>query len=233
MKGDQNMKVLRVLTAIGVFALLALALTPGLKAAQVWNQKTTMTFSQPVEIPGGEILPAGTYVFKIVGSPGDDRNIVQISSEDERQNYAIVLVIANERMHAAENTIVTFAERAAGSPQAIKVWFHPGDSVGHEFVYPKVRAVELAKEVNEPIPAVAVEPAPVAEMEKEPIVAEMPSGEEVPVAKGFEQPVEVAQALPQTATLPKTASSLPLIGLIGLMSLAAAFTLLLVTKRIG
>jgi hypothetical protein len=232
MKGDQNMKVLRVLTTIGVFVLLALALTPGLNAAQVWNQKTTMTFNQPVEIPGGKVLPAGTYVFKIVGSPGDDRNIVQISSEDERQNYAIVLVIANERMHAAEDTIVTFAERPADSPQAIKVWFHPGDSVGHEFVYPKARAIELAKVVNEPVPAVAVEPAPVAELEKEPIVAETPKGEEVPVAQGSE-PVQVAQALTQTATLPKTASSLPLIGLIGLMSLAAAFTLLLVAKRIG
>ena len=137
------------------------------------------------------------------------------------------MVISNERPHAAENTIVTFAERPAGSPQAIKVWYYPGHSTGHEFVYPKVRAVELAKEVNEPVPAVAVEPAPVAEMEKEPIVAEMPSGEEVPVTKAFEQSVEVAQALP------KTASSLPLIGLAGLMSLAAAFALLIITRRIG
>jgi hypothetical protein len=221
------MRLIKVLTAIGCLALLAFMFTPGLKADELWNRKTTMTFSQPVEIPGGQILPAGTYVFKLLQDSSGNRNIVQILSADETHAYATVLAIAIERMHAAEDTIVTFEERGAGSPQAIKVWFHPGESIGREFVYPKARAVELAKEVNEPVPAVAVEPAPVAEMEKEPIVAETPSGEEVPVAKAFEQPVEVAQELP------KTASSLPLIGLVGLMSLAAAFTLFIVTKRIG
>ena len=226
------MRLFKVLTAISCLVLSAFMFTPALKAAQVWNQKTIMTFSQPVEIPGRQALPAGTYVFKLLGSPGDQRNIVQIFSEDEKQIYATVIVIAIERPHAAENTIVTFAERATDSPQAIKVWYYPGHTIGHEFVYPKARAIELAKAVNEPVPAVAVEPATVAELEKEPIVAETPKGEEVPVAQAF-GPVQVAEALPQTATLPKTASSLPLIGLIGLMSLAAAFTLLLVTKRIG
>jgi len=221
------MKLFKVLTAIGCLALLALALTPGLKAGDVWNKETKLTFSQPFEIPGGQVLPAGTYVFKLVASPVD-RDIVQIFSEDKTHVYATILAIPNRRLNAPENTTMNFAERAAGSPQAIKAWFHPGDRYGHEFVYPKVRAVELAKEVNEPVPAVAaVEPTPVvAELEKEPIVAETPKGEEVPVTQAFE-PVEVAE------TLPKTASSLPLVGLIGLLSLTAAFTLLIVTKRIG
>ena len=63
------MKLFKVLTAIGSLALLALVLTPGLKADNdVWNKKTTMTFSQPFEIPGGQVLPAGTYVFKLLDS---------------------------------------------------------------------------------------------------------------------------------------------------------------------
>jgi hypothetical protein len=232
-----TMKLIKVLTAIGSFVLLVLTLTPALKA-DTWNHKTIMTFSQPVEIPGGQVLPAGKYVFKLLDSPAN-RNIVQIFSEDETHIYATILAISNERLHAAEETIVNFEERASGSPAAIKAWFYPGHSTGHEFVYPKARAVELAKLVNEPVPSMpneltaeitapakSVKDEAVVALEKAPLKAEEPSGEELPIARAFAPTTEVA-------SLPKTASSMPLVGLIGLMSLAAAFTLLLVTKRIG
>jgi len=38
-----------------------------------------------------------------------------------------------------------FAERPAGQPQAIQVWFYPGDRIGEEFVYPKRQAMQIAK----------------------------------------------------------------------------------------
>ena len=220
------MRIFKIAITICSLTLLALVFSPGLKAdSDVWNKKTTMKFSQPFEVPGGQILPAGTYVFKLLQSPSD-RDIVQISNEDQTHVYATVLAIPNYRVDAPENTIIRFEERPSDSPQAIKVWFHPGVTRGHEFVYPKARAIELAKAVNEPVPAVAAEPAPIAELEKEPIVAETPKGEEIPAAQAFE-PVQMAE------TLPKTASSLPLIALVGLLSLAIGSTLLIVTKRIS
>jgi len=207
---------------------MALMFTPWLKAENdVWNKKTTLTFSQPFEIPGGQVLPAGTYVFKLLDS-STDRNIVQIFNEDQTHVYATILAIPNYRLHAPENTILNFEERPAGSPVAIKAWFHPGDTLGHEFVYPKQRAIELAKVANEPVPFTASEftaEAPVAALEKAPIRAEDPSGVELPIARAF-------TATPEAAALPQTASSLPLVGLIGLLSISAAFVLLLVTKRI-
>jgi hypothetical protein len=231
------MKLLKVLTTIGTLALLALMFTPGLKA-DTWNQKTTLTFSQPFEVPGGRVLPAGTYVFKLLDSQYD-RNVVQIFSEDQLTLYATVLAIPNYRLHAPENTIMRFAERASGSPEAIKAWFYPGNASGHEFVYPKARAVELARLTNEPVPSMSAEmtpnitsPAtsaadqPVVALEKAPIAAEAPSGEELPITTAFPSTSEAA-------ALPKTASSMPLIGLIGLLSLASAFSLLIVTKRIS
>jgi LPXTG-motif cell wall-anchored protein len=231
------MKLLKVLTAIGSLALLALMFTPGLKA-DTWNQKTTLTFSQPFEVPGGRVLPAGTYVFKLLDSQYD-RNVVQIFSEDQLTLYATVLAIPNYRLHAPENTIMRFQERASGSPEAIKAWFYPGNASGHEFVYPKARAVELARLTNEPVPSMSAEmtpnitsPAtsaadqPVVALEKAPIAAEAPSGEELPLARAFPSTSEAA-------ALPKTASSMPLIGLIGLLSLASAFSLLIVTRRIS
>jgi hypothetical protein len=233
------MKLWKVLTAIGGLVLLALSLTPALQAQiQVWNRKTTMTFSQPFEIPGGQVLPAGKYVFRLLDSPAN-RNIVQIFSEDESQVYATILAITNYRLQPAEDTIVNFEERSAGSPKAIKAWFYPGDSAGHEFVYPKARALELAKMENEAVPSMpaeltpeitatakSVQDEPVVALKKAPLMAEEPSGEELPISRAFAPTTE-------SASLPKTASSLPLVGLIGLLSLAAAFTLLIVTKQIG
>jgi len=233
------MRLSKVLTAIGGIFLLALVFTPLLRAGNdVWNKKTTMAFSAPFEIPGGQVLPAGTYVFKLLDSPYD-RDIVQIFSEDQNHIYATILAIPNLRLRAPENTIMNFTERAAGSPQAIKVWFHPGERYGHEFVYPKARAVELAKITNEPVPSMPTEMTPnvtapatsgneetVVALENAPLKAEEPSGEEVPIASAFAPTTEVA-------SLPKTASSMPLVGLIGMLALAAGFSLLIVAKRIG
>jgi len=221
------MKLFKVLPVLGGLFLLAFMFSPGLKA-DTWNKKTTLTFSQPFEVPGGRVLPAGTYVFKLLESPYD-RNIVQIFSPNELELYATILAIPNFHLQAQENTVMNFEERASGSPQAIKAWFYPGNNWGHEFVYPKARAMELAKIVNEPVPSTTVEVTPaetVVELEKAPLVAETPSGEELPISRAF-------SATPGAEELPKTASSLPLIGLMGLLSLAGAFTLLIVTKQIG
>jgi hypothetical protein len=53
-------------------------------SAQNWNKRTSVTFSAPVEIPGAgaQVLPAGTYVFRLLDSQSD-RHIVQIFNEDE------------------------------------------------------------------------------------------------------------------------------------------------------
>jgi len=228
------MKIFRLIMTICSLALLSVVLVPRLSAGNdVWNKKTTLTFSQPFEIPGGQVLPAGTYVFKLLDSPYD-RDIVQIFNEDQTHVYATILAIPNYRLRAPQDTVMRFEERESGSPQAIKAWFHPGSKAGQEFVYPKARAVELAKIANEPVPSIPMEVTPnittvpaeesVAALEKVPIQAEEPTGEELPVSRAFApEPV-------QTASLPKTASSMPLIGLIGLFSLAGALGIFIVTK---
>src|ERR1700728_3997668 len=92
-------------------ALLGATFSPIAKADD-WNKKTTITFSGPVEIPGVHltgwgVLPAGTYVFKLVDS-NSDRNIVQISNRDETIVYATILAIPNYRLTATDKTVITF-----------------------------------------------------------------------------------------------------------------------------
>jgi hypothetical protein len=45
--------------------------------------------------------------------------------------------------------VILFSERASGSPQAVKVWYYPGERIGNEFVYPKSQAMRIAKETHQ------------------------------------------------------------------------------------
>lgn len=217
-------------------ALGALAVLPGARADQ-WDQRTVFTFNVPVEVPG-QVLPAGTYVFKLAPSQSD-RNIVQVFNKEENHLFDTFLAIPDYRLKASSKPIITFDERPAGSPVAVKAWFYPGNNTGHAFVYPKTEAVALAKANNTPVPATPVEvPAnttkPVTTMTEPyvvalktaPLKAEQPTEEEVEVAEVF-----AASDATLPDSLPKTASPLPLVGLIGLLSLAAAGTLRFATAK--
>src|ERR1700674_1538594 len=211
------MKRFKFVAMICCFAFVALAVAPQVKA-DTFDKKTIITFSEPFEVPGvdAQVLPAGTYVFKIFDS-WSDRNIVQIFSADETHVYTTILAIANYRLKATDKTVLTFGERAAGQPEAIKAWFYPGQTWGQEFVYPKKRAIELAKIVNEPVLAMPIETTeavPVETLISVPVAAIQPTGEEIPVAAVVEAPPAALEATPPTTlvaeTLPETASSLPL-----------------------
>jgi hypothetical protein len=203
-------------------------------SAQTWNKRTSVTFSGPVEIPGpdAQVLPAGTYIFRLLDSQSD-RHIVQIFNKDESHLYATILAIPNYRLKATDKTVMTFAERAAGEPQAIRAWFYPGDNSGQEFVYPKKRAVELAKITNQPVLYIPDEVAPnivapvktstepaVIALKEVPLRAVEPTGKDVAVTEVISTPpVQVA------AQLPKTAGGLPLLALCGVFCLSLAISM--------
>jgi len=61
------------------------------------------------------------------------------------------MTIPSERFDAPSENLIMFAERPAGSPQAIQVWFYPGDKIGEEFVYPRSQAIAIAKANHQPV----------------------------------------------------------------------------------
>jgi hypothetical protein len=197
-------------------------------AADDFDQKTVFTFSGPVEIPG-QVLSAGTYVFKLADA-SSDRNTVQVFNKNETHLYGTFLAIPDYRIKPAGKTIITFEERPAGSPEAVKAWFYPGENYGHDFVYPKPKATALAKANNTPVPSMPAELAAntikpaatvkaphIVAMSQAPLKAQKPTGEEVEVAEVF----AVSAEAPLPPTLPTTASPWPLIGLVGLLSIGA------------
>jgi hypothetical protein len=217
------MKIARTILAMFAISLLVVTFAAGARADTAFNKRTVVTFTQPVEIPG-QILPSGTYTVELYESFAN-RHIVRIFNADRTQLLATVLAIPNERLTPTGDNMMTFSERPGNSPVALKAWFYPGDNFGQEFVYPKARAVELAQVTHETIPAVETEPATLEELKSEPIVAETPEQKEVAIAEVAPTPAPETETLSPAPALPKTASPVPLIALLGVLSVSFAFVL--------
>jgi hypothetical protein len=249
-ENQKQMTFLRAAPTVLCAALIGAAFSPSVKADD-WNRKTVMTFSEPVETPGVHtkgwaVLPAGTYVFKVLDS-ASDRHIVQIFNKDETVLYTTILAIPNYRLRVTDKTVLTFRETPPGQPVVLRAWFYPGKNFGDEFVYPKAKAIELAKVTNSLVlytpaeitnevatPITSAEEPVVVQLKQAPVLAVKPTGEDVQIAEVVTAPpaeVLIAENKAPIAELPKTASPMPLIGLFGLLALGAAFGLQLARSR--
>ncbi len=254
----------------GVAALL-MALNMSVSAQQIdTRDRTFMTFSAPVELPG-VTLQAGTYVFKL--ADGNSRNVIQVMSKDETDVIGQWLFIPAERRDVTGDTVVTFKETKEGTTPAVQYWYYPGESIGKEFIYPKEQALKIAArtgatvksedgDVSAQTASAAATAAPVetatadhaisgsglpanrpaesttaiaqVETPAAPVTQSAPAAEpaprrEVVGTSGDQAPSATDRAQqPQSTTasnageLPSTASPLPLSGLLGLFSIAAA-----------
>lgn len=233
-------------------ALLLTGASSWLRADE-WDKKTDVTISNPIEIPG-KVLAPGKYIFKLVDSPSN-RHIVEVTSEDGKQVYAVMFTVAARRTTPSKQ-ILSFYEMPQGQPEAVRYWFWPGELDGQEFTYPHNRAVEISKatgidvkeqpsdfnpetaakssntQVSEektpaepsPLVAQAATPPPVEIAQNTPPAppqrTEEPRSQEVTPAP---TPVPSNTTPPAAQPLPQTASNLPLLALLGSLSLAAGF----------
>lgn len=210
--------------------------------ADEWNKKTIMTINESIQVPG-KVLPPGKYVMKLLDSPSN-RHIVQIYDATEQHLQTTVLAIPNYRLQPTGDTRFTFWETPAGQPKALRSWFYPGDNFGQEFAYPKEAAVTIAQTNNQNVVTTYAQTEQDLTTAKVGTVnqagTEMDLDRQTYARNDNMQPntpapapqTEVAQntmpaatpmATPAPATtLPRTGSEMPLIGLAGLLSLAAA-----------
>jgi hypothetical protein len=211
----------RFVVAMASVGMLGVALSSSARADE-WNKKTVMTVNEPIQVPN-KVLPAGTYVIKLLSSPSD-RHIVQIFNADETQLQTTILAIPNYRIQPTGKTVFSFWETPPGQPKALRAWFYPGDNFGQEFAYPKSAAVQIAAVAHQPVPttearqATELPQAEITQTQPEPVqeAQNVPPPAPQEVAPAPQQEVAVV-AVPQE--LPKTASPYPLIGLAGIFSL--------------
>lgn len=210
-----------------------------LARADEWNKKTILTVKEEIQLPN-VVLQPGTYTFKLLDS-AVDRHIVQVFNKDESHLIATILAIPNYRLQPTGKSSFTFWEEPAGQPPAMRAWFYPGDNFGQEFVYPKNMSTQIASVTRTPVPTTTAESP--GEYKSATITATNENGSSTnlnqdtytaPSQPAAAPPAEAPQELaasapppePQPAApeaLPHTASSMPLIGLIGLVSMLGFF----------
>jgi hypothetical protein len=214
-------------------ALAMLVASPA--RGDVWNKKTFLTFSGPVQVPG-VTLPAGTYTFKLADLTGS-RHVVQIFDKDEKKIYTTILAIPDQRLEPSDKPVVLFSERPAGTPQAIKAWFYPGETIGNEFVYPKSQAIRIARATHQSVLTAADDTTTTADAMKSAEVGrvdengQMSNSSGAAAANTSPGPAQAntagtAGAAPARATtarteLPQTASNLPMFALFSGLAIAA------------
>jgi hypothetical protein len=210
----------RLLLAVASIGLLGISFATSARADE-WNKKTIVTVSESIQLPN-VVLPAGTYVFKLLDSPSD-RHIVQIFNADQSHLFTTILAIPNYRLQPTGKTVITFWETPPGQPKALRAWFYPGDNFGQEFAYPKSAAVQIAAVAHETVPtteatqAAELPQAEVTQTQPEPQPQEVAQNTPPPQPEVAPAPEPVAAPVPQE--LPKTGSPYPLIGLLGVFSL--------------
>jgi hypothetical protein len=226
-----------VLTIASVGLLTGAALVPAARADE-WNKKTILTVNESIQVPN-KVLPPGTYVMKLLDSPSD-RHIVQIFDKNEQHLETTVLAIPNYRLEPTGKTQFEFWETPPGQPKALRAWFYPGDNFGQEFAYPKSEAVQIASATHQQVPTTYAQneseltTARVGTVNEQGTEQEMaqntPPATPAPATPAAtptpapEPPAATPAPMPQQ-TLPHTASTYPLVGLLGLFSLGAFFVL--------
>ena len=114
--------------------LTTLSLCPATKADE-WDKKTIVTFDQDVEIPG-QVLPAGTYVFKLMRN-NSNRNIVQIWTAHESYLLSTLITVGDSYPNSSGDPyfVLDMSGTEEGYPPVVASWFFGGGNGGRDFVY--------------------------------------------------------------------------------------------------
>ena len=124
-------------------ALLAVTAVPQLGASE-FDNKTIVSFSSPVEI-SGQLLPAGTYVFKTLGN---NREIVEVMNLAQNHLYGAFQANHIDAPAVPVEARIELSEGNGNSPEAVHAWFYPGASQGWEFPASKNRKQAAAERAD-------------------------------------------------------------------------------------
>ena len=241
---------MRTLKMIGSAMVLTAVLSPAVRAQDAAEVKrlTILTFTAPVQLPG-VTLPAGKYRFEMADI-NNAAHTVRVLNEDGTKvlgTFSTVPTTTPTRDLRDTDTLVMWAERPAGQPQAAKEWYYPQRSIGEEFVYPKAQAVAIAAANHASVPseengkivrvegegaaaqtAVASTPASEAKAETEvaenrapapaPAAAPAPAREPAPAAVGTSGQAPAPAPTPAPAPERRLPRTASQLGLFGLLS---------------
>ena len=218
------MKTPKILAAL----ILCLGVSALTFAAGSVQRETKLGVSEPTMV-GNTLLDAGSYTLRVHDFQGEKVTVVITRDSDSKTMGTVIATRMRRNLdsHEASDNQTQFTYTTYNGHPAVDTWYYPGDEWGEKFAYGKdtVAVTSTGGDVRvtqTPAPTVATStmaesrvpaPAPVVEERHE----ETRTAEVAPAPAPAPEPV----AAPER-TLPKTASSTPLVALLGALSLAGA-----------
>lgn len=209
----------RVLTSAAFMGFAGLILAQGTPVPRTTN----LNLTERTEI-SGTVLEPGSYVIRVHDVTGGKVQ-VQVTDGTQTKVFATVTAMRMRRnldTNQQQTDQTEFTYTTVNGHPALSTWFYPGDEWGEQFTSGKATWIAQSESgtmtqtrtetrapesTPAPVAAPAAAPAPVVEHRA-------PAPEPAEVA-----PAPMAKPAP---ALPKTGSSLPLLGLIGLGALGGA-----------
>jgi hypothetical protein len=187
------------------------------------GKKATVAVQSPMEIPG-TVLKPGHYVFKQSGSQSG-WTIVQIFDRSESTLVTTVLAYPNGKLSPDGQTVMTYSAPGSNGPVLEAVRF-PGDGAPDQFAYPAAEADRIGAANQLRIPSTGTNDAYPSSLPDAASSWSAPLSSNAATA-ATSTPAMTVQNAPATtdATLPQTASSLPLIAMLGAFALAGIVAL--------
>jgi hypothetical protein len=201
-------------------ALLFLAGLASLPAQADDQDKTAkIELKSPTQISGTTLKP-GTYVFKLSGSDSG-WNIIKVYNADQSSLITTVLAYPNPKLQrTGDEQVLMYSHAPKSGTHVMKGWFFDGENEAQQWAYPNTIAEKIGKANNDRIPTTGTDDVYPSSLPK--------------AAESWTPPVTTASndnaqnentisstTTPETAharKLPRTASSAPLAGLIGIIA---------------
>ena len=233
------MKTSRFLAALvlcGSVSSLALA------AGGAVQRDTALSVSEPTQV-GPILLDPGSYTLRVHDYTGGKVQVTVIRDSDQKTMGTATAIRArrnlNTNQQAESQTQFTYTTYN-GHP-AVSTWYYPGDEWGEQFVYGGEASEMTMRHTTAPAAPAAPKatmaeatpppPPPAVETRHEEKKMAAPPPPPAPAAEPAPAPAPAPAPKPKAKALPKTASSTPLVALLGALSLAGAAAVRLVRRR--
>jgi hypothetical protein len=163
-------------------------------------------FMNPVEIPGGKVVPAGLYGFKIVDESGPNKVIQILTSlpsgnlpptspananafvQPAPMSVVATIVAVTDYKNRPGNAPVTYYQARGGGNAVLRTVLFAPDPNALVVVYPAARAAELAKAANRPVPSMTGDAADANALKGAALKLTTADGSNAEVASAFGKP---------------------------------------------
>jgi LPXTG-motif cell wall-anchored protein len=216
------MKPTRIFTALLLsLGISAAALAQGAGSVQ---RTTKLAVSEPTMV-GNVMLDPGSYTLRVNDYQAEKVQVVIMRDSDSKTVGTVVTSRERRSLdtHQASDNQTQFTYTTFNGHPAVATWFYPGDEWGEKFAY---GAETTASATTGGDVTMTQTPAPTAStstMAESTAPAPMTTESTVAEPAPAPAPTETEPApAPQMTTLPRTASSTPLVALLGALALAGA-----------